>query len=75
MNRPKRCFNAQQNDQPLDLAPATIMDVVADIAARTGAVGGFQACCLAEFGHQCLGIGNVAPLDIKGKIHCQLPAR
>ncbi len=69
MNSPKRRFNTQQDYEPLDLAPAAIMQVVADIAAGLGAVGGLQPCGFTEPVDQSFGFDDIARFDIERQIH------
>lgn len=69
MNRSERRLNAQHDDQPLDLAPATEVEVIADIAARLGPVGGLQPCRLAKPVDQRFGFDNIAWFDVQRQIH------
>jgi hypothetical protein len=69
VNRPQRRFDAEHDDQPLDLTPAAKVEVIADIAACLCPVGGLQPCSLAELVDQRFGFDNIAWFDIKRQIH------
>ncbi len=69
MDRPQRRFDAEHDDQPLDLAPAAVMQVVADIAARLGPVGRLQTCGLAKPVDQPFGFNDIAGFDIERQVH------
>ena len=64
MHRPQRRLNAQHNDQPFDLAPAAEVQVVTDVAAGFGAIGGLQPCGYTEPVDQRFGFDNITWFDI-----------
>lgn len=69
MNGAKRCLDAQHYDQPLDLPPTAIMQMIAHIAARSRPVRRFRSRLLSEPVDQRLGFNDIAAFDIEGQIH------
>ena len=69
VNRSQRRLNAQHDDQPLDLTPAAIVEVIADIPARLCAVGRLQTCGFTEPVDQRFGFNDITWFDIERQIH------
>jgi hypothetical protein len=69
VNRAERRLNAQHDDQAFDLAPAAVMQVIADMAAGFCSVRRLYPGCFAEPVDQGLCFDNIAGFDIKRQIH------
>ena len=69
MDRPQRRFHAQQDNEPLDLAPAAVMQMVTDVAAGLRPLRRFEASGFTEPVNERLGFDNIAWFDIERQIH------
>lgn len=69
MHRAKGCGVTEHDDQPFDLAPATIMQMVANVSAFHCPFGSFDTRCHAKLIHQNLRFRHILRFDIKRQIH------
>lgn len=69
MDGSQRRVYAQHDDEPFDLAPAAIMQMVADVTALYRPFRSFDAGFSTKSGHQCLSFNNISWFDIERQIH------
>ncbi len=69
MNSAQGRFDAEHDDQPFNLAPAAIVQVVADIAARLGTICRLQSGGFAKLVDERFCFDNIARFDIERQKH------
>ncbi len=69
MHGAKGCTNIEHDNQPFDLAPTTIMQVVADIPALDCPFRSFNTGRHTKLVHQNLRFRHILRFDIKRQIH------
>ena len=69
MNSAQSRFDAEHDDQPFNLAPAAIVQVVGDIAARLGSICRLQSGGFAKLVDERFCFDNIARFDIERQKH------
>ncbi|MGB5076683.1 MAG: hypothetical protein WBO17_04310, partial [Sphingorhabdus sp.] len=69
VERAQGSLYAQHDDQPFNLAPTAIMQMIPNVTAGLGPVGRLNACSLTESIDKRFGFNNVTRFDIERQIH------